>query len=59
MSRRKFSPVLAVVILAVSISCSAPANARASSQDEVCDATADYFLGTEAAGGAEISNIFG
>lgn len=45
--RRKFSAALAVIIFAAFMSRAASANARASSQDEVCDATADYFLGAE------------
>lgn len=47
MSRRKLSTALAVAIFAALFSCGGPASARASDQNEVCDATADYFLGTE------------
>jgi Tfp pilus assembly protein PilF len=47
MFRGKFLAVLAVVVFATSIGRSARANASASNQDQVCDATADYFLGTE------------
>lgn len=45
MFRRKFLAALVVVIFAVFTG--AAANAHASKQDEVCDATADYFLGAE------------
>jgi tetratricopeptide (TPR) repeat protein len=46
MPRPKFSTALALVVFAALMSSAAP-NARASSQDEVCDVTADYFLGVE------------
>ena len=46
MFRGKCLAVLAGVIFAA-ICWSAPASASASNQDQVCDATADYFLGAE------------
>jgi Flp pilus assembly protein TadD len=47
MSHCKFSVALAVAIFAAALSWGASASARSSSQNEVCDGTADYFLGTE------------
>jgi Flp pilus assembly protein TadD len=47
MTRCKFFAALALVIFAASISRGTLASARVSNHDEVCDATADYFLGAE------------